>query len=141
MNNNILFQTKIPLPKYRTKSKKTKKYTEVLCTLNTISKWYRYSKTKIKNDYKTILKELSVPEPTMQYDSILIEYRIIRHTKQNIDKDNVVFALKWLSDLLEELGYIKNDNVVNFSSFDTTYDLSAEETMLEIRVINSKNEW
>ena len=54
---------------------------------------------------------------------------------------NTNVALKWLSDLLEELGYVKNDNVVNFSSFDTAYDLNAEETMLEIRVIDSKNEW
>jgi hypothetical protein len=140
MENTILHR-RIPLPKKKTRSKSTNKVTETICTLNNISSWIRFSKTKIKNDYKNLLQDLFIPEPDKEYKSIVIEYRILRDSNRQIDKDNVVFSLKWLSDLLEELGYIKNDNVVNFRSFDTKHDLTLDETMLEIRIVDKDEKW
>ena len=137
----ILFERKVHLPKKKTRSKKTKKYSEVICTLNNVSSWIKFAKTQIKNDYKNMLKEYILPEPEKEYDSILIHYRILRHTKQKLDKDNVVFALKWIADAMEELGYIKDDKVVNFCSFDTVVDTSLPETMLEIRILSGKKDW
>lgn len=141
MMQNIIFSKKIHLPKFKKRSKTTKKTTEILATLNNLPYWYRYSKTQIKEEYKTLLKEFYIPEPTKQYTSLIIEYRIIRHIRTKIDKDNVVFALKWISDSLEDLGYIKNDTVVNFHSYDTVYDISLPETMLEIRISDNTNIW
>jgi len=139
--DNVILNRKLDLPKFKKRSKTTKKYSEVLCTLNNISAWYRYKKTEIKNTYKQLLKEYFIPQPKQKYKSLTIQYRIIRHNKKNIDKDNVVFALKWIADTLEELGYVDNDNVVNFESFDTIYDTSLPETMLEIRIIDSERIW
>jgi hypothetical protein len=139
--HEIILERRLPLPKKKTKSKKTKKITETLCTLNNVTQWIRYSKTKIKNDYKDLLKDFFIPEPEKQYNALNIQYRIIRDTKRNLDKDNVVFALKWISDTLEDLGYVKNDNVVNFESYDTLYDKQASETMLEIRIAIGEKKW
>ena len=139
--NNILFERRLNLPKFRTKSKVTGKYSEILATLNNISKWYRWSKTKIKDEYKSGLKEYYIPEPDNVHDSLTIDYRIIRHTNRTVDKDNIIFALKWLADTLEELGYVKNDKVVNFRSFDTIVDIRNPETMFEVRVHTNKEEW
>lgn len=137
----MILQRRIDLPKKRQVSKKTKKVTQVLCTLNNVSSWIKFAKTKIKNDYKDMLKELVLPEPERQYEAIVIEYRIVRHNKSKLDKDNVVFGLKWLADTLQELGYVEDDKVVNFRSFDTIIDTSLEETMFEIRLIDKKEIW
>ena len=114
---------------------------DIICTLNNIPKWYRYDKTKIKNTYKTFLKDYILEEPSKCYDSLTIHYRILRHNKRKLDKDNTIFVLKWLSDSLEELGYIKDDNVVNFISYDTIYNTKRPETMLEVIITDEKKEW
>jgi hypothetical protein len=139
--HTIILKRKLPLPKKKTKSKKTGKTTEVICTLNNVSSWIRFGKTKIKNTYKTLLKDYFIPEPEKQYDALNIQYRIIRDSKRNIDKDNVVFALKWIADTLEELGYVENDKVINFESFDTSINKDASETMIEINILSGKKEW
>jgi hypothetical protein len=124
----------LELPKYKRKSG------HILCTLNNIPKWYRYNKTKIKQEYKEFLSYV-IPEPETTYEALTIHYRIVRHNNRRIDKDNVIFALKWLSDYLESIGYIKDDNVVNFVSYDTIVNKNIPETMLEIYVTDQKQEW
>ena len=142
----IILQKRLPLPKAKLKMAKTKKhpekrFSEVLCTLNNVNRWIRWDKTKIKNDYKTLLKDYFIPEPDERYDALTIQYRILRNTDQKLDKDNVVFGLKWLSDTLEELGYVEDDRVVNFESFDTITDKTLSETMFEIKILTGKKEW
>ena len=136
-----IFTRRLNLPKIKKKSKTTGKYTYVLATLNNVSSWIRWNKTKIKNEYKSDLKEYFIPEPEKLYDTLIIDYRIIRHNNMKLDKDNLVFALKWLSDTLEELGYVKDDKIINFRSFDTIVDTSLPETMFEVRVKNEIIEW
>lgn len=141
-----IFKRRLHLPKTRKKMAKTKahpepRYSEVLCTLNNVASWIRYSKTKIKNDYKDDLKEYFLPEPEKIYDSLTIEYRIVRDSEKTLDKDNIVFALKWLADSLQEIGYIKDDKVVNFKSYDTTVNKALPETMYEVRVMDGSDKW
>ena len=141
-----LFTRRLHLPKFRHKMAKTKKfpqvrYTETLCTLNNTSRWIRYSQEKIKNEYKDSLREYIIPEPETMYDELTVHYRLIRHNKTRLDKDNVVWAIKWLTDLLETLGYIKDDRVVNFKTFDTIIDEELPETMFEIRVLSGSEKW
>jgi len=138
-----VFLRRIPLPKFKKGSGrgKNKTYKEVLVTLNNTSQWIRYSQTKIKNEYKQILREFYFPEPEKEYEKLTIDYRIIRNSRRTLDKDNVVWALKWIADTLEEIGYIKNDQNVNFRSFDTILDKSSSETLLEIRVLEGSDRW
>lgn len=126
--------------------KKTKKfpqvrYTEILCTLNNAGSWIRWGKAEIKNNYKFSLKEMYIPEPTSVYEALTIDYRLLRHSKARLDKDNIVFALKWLADSLEEMGYVNDDKIINFRSFDTEYTPENPETMFEIRVHTNTSKW
>jgi hypothetical protein len=59
----------------------------------------------------------------------------------NLDKDNIVFALKWIADTLETLGYVKDDKIINFHSFDTIVDTSLPETMFEIQITTDELKW
>jgi len=125
---------------------KTKKfpqvrYTQQLCTLNNYSKWGRFSKAEIKNTYKELLKDMIIPEPAEVYTTLTINYRLIRHNNTRLDKDNIVFALKWIADTLEELDYIKDDKIVNFHSFETIVDSTLPETMFEIQVTTDELKW
>ncbi len=134
------------MPKANLKMAKTKKhpekrFSEVICTLNNVGRWIRWDKVKIKNTYKDHLREYFIPEPEEQYTALNIKYRIVRHNKSTLDKDNVIFGLKWLADLLEELGYVKDDKVVNFESFDTVVDASLPETMFQIQITTGPKEW
>ena len=142
----ILFKRRLHLPTFRTKMKPSKshpevRYTTILVTLNNVSRWIRWSKADIKNSYKKSLKEMYIPEPEMIYDVLTIDYRLIRHNNTRLDKDNIVFALKWLADSLEEMGYIKDDKIVDFKSFATIVDKNNSETMFEIRVHTNEEEW
>lgn len=143
---NILFERRINLPKFRAKMKPSIKhpevrYSEYLVTLNNASQWMRFGKTKIKNDYKDTLKEMYIPEPDAMQDVLTIDYRLVRHNNTRLDKDNIVFALKWLADSLEEMGYVKDDKIIDFKSFETIVDTNNTETMFEIRVHTTKENW
>lgn len=141
-----ILERRLPLPKAKLKMAKTKahpekRYSEVLCTLNNVGRWIKWNKDKIKNDYKDHLKEFFIPEPEREYESFTIQYRLLRDTKKTLDKDNVVFGLKWLADTMQDLGYVKDDKVVNFHSFDTEHDSSLSETMFDIRIVEGSQKW
>ena len=137
----IILERRIPLPKMTRLTKKTRKKTEILCTLNNITQWIKFQKSEIKNKYKLHISEYFIPEPDEQLEAFTVEYRIVRHTKRKIDKDNIVFGLKWLVDLMAEMGYVKDDMTVNFDSFDTIYDSTQSETMIDIRIISGGKKW
>lgn len=141
-----IFTRRLHLPKFRHKMAKTKKfpqvrYTETLCTLNNTSKWISFKQTEIKNTYKNMMVDMYIPEPETMYKNITIQYRLIRHNKQKLDKDNIVWALKWIADAMESMGYIADDKDINFHSFDTIIDSSLPETMFEVRVMNDSQKW
>ena len=110
--------------------------------LNNISKWKRYSEAKIKNEYKAVLESLYIPNPPEKpHEALTIEYRLVRHNKRKIDSDNAIFALKYLSDVLEKLGFVDNDTNTQFKSFPKEVDETLSETMLDIRVYADAEPW
>ena len=85
-----------------------------LCTTNTISRWYRFAKTKIKQEFKEQLEGWFLPlwedTPYLQAE---IEYTILRKDGKNIDSDSFsVSCFKWLRDILAENNYLVDDNLV-----------------------------
>ena len=133
----LLFDIVIPFAKLERKTK-----SHIILTPNNISKWFRYSQTKIKADYKAILTDLLVPDPIKQYDSLTIKYRIIRHNNRKIDQDNATFpSLKWFNDVLEKLGYVEDDRTISINSFDTIIDSSQPEPRMQIQCYSGSEEW
>ncbi len=132
----ILFERRIEFPKLERKTK-----SHILATPNTTSKWLRFKKKTIRDNFTTNLINYIIPEPTKVHDNLNIEYRLVRHNKREIDSDSASYALKWLQDLLETMNYIKNDKDVTLESFPTIIDSSLPETMIDIRVTNKKKEW
>lgn len=143
---NEIFTRRVHLPKVRLRMAKTKshpevRYSDVLCTLNNTGRFIKFRITEIKNTYKDQLKEFIIPEPEMVYEELTIHYRLIRHNKTQIDKDGVAWALKWIMDTLEEMGYVENDKIINFQTFATITDSSLPETMFEMRVCSEEERW
>ena len=132
----ILFERRIEFPKLERKTK-----SHILATPNTASKWLRFQKKTIRDNFTTNLTNYIIPEPTEIYDNLNIEYRLVRHNKRKIDSDSASYALKWLQDLLETMNYIKDDKDVTLESFPTIIDSSLPETMIDIRVTDKKKEW
>lgn len=136
-----IFTRKIPFPSYSKKTKKTGKKSTALCTVNTIPSWYRWSGTKIKNQFKQDLADMYIPEPEEMYSHLTVQYRIIRDSKRRIDSDSAALVLKWFNDHLEASGYIKDDTNINLQAFPTVIDNTQCETMIEIKLLNKKQKW
>ncbi len=145
-----LLRIVIPLPKYKHVEKATKDRTTKagifkpaterkefvrLALVNNLQYWYRFQKTEVKNNYKTLLKEFFIPNPEMEYKSLTIEYRILRHNKRKIDSDAIVFAVKWITDSLCEIGYVKDDDTVTHILIPAEYREGLTETQLEITIL------
>ena len=145
-----IFKIVVPLPKYKHVEKATKDRTTKsgtfkpatqrkefirLALTNNIQYWYRFQKTKVKNNYKTMLKEFFLPEPTELYKSLTVEYRILRHNKRKIDSDAIAFGVKWITDSLCEIGYVKDDDTVTHVLIPAEYREGLVETQLELTVL------
>ena len=85
-----------------------------LCTTNTISKWYRFNKTKIKQEFNSEITEWHLPEWTDNpYTKAEIVFTILKKDGKNIDSDSFsVSCYKWLRDLVVIQGYLVDDNDV-----------------------------
>ncbi len=85
-----------------------------LATLNNVTKWWGFAQTKMKQEFKTVLTEWSLPpvEDDNPYTKAEIEYTILRKDGYKIDSDNLAFSYKWLQDLLVENGYLVDDDQV-----------------------------
>ena len=145
-----IFKIVVPLPKYKHVDKATKeRITKAgvhkpatlrkefirLALINNLQNWYRFQKTEVKNNYKTLLKEFFLPEPTEVYKSLTVEYRILRHNKRKIDSDAIAFAVKWITDSLCEIGYVKDDDTVTHVLIPAEYRKGLVETQLELTVL------
>ena len=85
-----------------------------LATLNNISRWFKFAKTKMKDQFKSELSEWSLPpwEDDNPFTKAEIEYTILRKDGKKIDSDNLAFSYKWLQDLLVENGYMVDDDKI-----------------------------
>ena len=84
-----------------------------LITLNNVTKWWKFAKTKLKDEFKTELSEWHLPEwGDNPYTKAQIEYTIQRKDGKKIDSDNLAFPYKWLQDLLVENQYLVDDDKI-----------------------------
>ena len=85
-----------------------------LCTTNTISQWYRFAKTKIKQEFQVEITEWHLPQwENNPYTKADIEFTVLRKDGKNIDSDSFsVSCYKWLRDMLVTNGYLLDDNMV-----------------------------
>ncbi len=85
-----------------------------LATLNNVTKWWGFAQTKMKQEFKTVLTDWSLPtvEDDNPYLRAEIEYTILRKNGIKIDSDNLAFSYKWLQDLLVENGYMVDDDKI-----------------------------
>jgi hypothetical protein len=84
-----------------------------LATLNNVSKWWKFAKTKMKDNFITELSEWSLPPwEDNPYTKAEIEYTILRKDGKKIDSDNLAFSYKWLQDLLVENQYMTDDDKI-----------------------------
>ena len=99
--------------------------------------------SKIRKEYKEVLNAFYLPEPPddAPFDTLTIEYRIVRHNRRKLDSDNAIFAIKYLSDVLEANGWIADDTNTQFHSFPKVVDTNLPETMLDIRIKSGTSEW
>jgi len=91
----FLFEFTTPAPKHQ----------QQVVTLNNVGKWYRFQGSKIKNEYKEMLKEWHIPKPKATFDYLLIEFHISRHVKRTLDSDNIGFIVKWTIDAIKEINW------------------------------------
>ncbi len=84
-----------------------------LITLNNVTKWWKFAKTKLKNEFKSDLADWSLPPwEENPYKKANIEYTIRRKDGFKIDSDNLAFPYKWLQDLLVENNYLLDDDKI-----------------------------
>jgi len=84
-----------------------------LVTLNNVTKWWKFAKTKLKAEFKADLSDWSLPPwEDNPYTKAEIEYTIRRKDGKKIDSDNLAFPYKWLQDLLVENEYLVDDDKI-----------------------------
>lgn len=141
-SKTILFESIIPLAKFSRISKKTGKQTEQLCTINNYSRWKREVSDRTRNGkttpgirtlYKQLLRDFFIPEPEDEtFYKITIDYTILRHNKRKIDTDGLIFNHKWLADLLQEMGWISDDDQVTLIIRPYIVDKNLNETQFKV---------
>lgn len=137
-SETTLFESVIPLARFKSKSKKTGKVSEQLCTLNNYSRWGRFGKSEIMTNYKQLLRDFFIPEPEIDepYRHITLEYRIMRHNKRKIDADNLIYNHKWLSDLMQDMGWIVDDDQVTLTIRPSIVVAGIKETQFKVKAIH-----
>ncbi len=107
-----------------------------LCSLNNISKWFRFAKTKLKAEFKNNLMEWSLPEwEDNPYTKAKIEYTIRRKDGKKLDSDNLVIIYKWLQDLMVEQNYLVDDDQVKVTLHPTQLHVEGEiETSVHVTI-------
>ena len=140
ISSEPILHFRVPYPVLEKTSRKTKRKSVTLVTMNNVLTWKRFYETKIKAKFKQLLIDYYLPEPATTYDSLHVKYRIIRHNKRKIDPDSAAFVMKWFIDVLEKLGYVEDDRYVTVSSFPTLVH-PEQETLIEIKVYAGSVKW
>ena len=107
-----------------------------LCSLNNLSRWSRFAKTKLKAEFKNNLMEWSLPEwEDNPYTKARIEYTIRRKDGKKLDSDNLVIIYKWLQDLMVEQNYLVDDDQVKVTLHPTQLHVEGEiETSVHVTI-------
>ncbi len=106
-----------------------------LATNNQIPAWFRFQKTKIKNQFKESLGDWSIPESKLSMDSGTVEFTIYRNTMRRIDADSCSSSAgKWCVDFLVEQGWFSDDDKITFIFRPAILGSETVETMIEVKV-------
>lgn len=98
-----------------------------LCSLNNMSKWYRFHKTKIKHEFKLTLGEWFLPLwEDNPYTKAEISYTILRKDGKKLDSDNLTIIYKWLQDYIVEQNYLVDDDHVKVTLNPTQLNVEGE---------------
>ena len=89
-----------------------KRKSEELVSNNNLSKWWRHSKTRIKNTFQDYLKEWYLPKwEEDPYRWAEIHFTILRTNLRKMDSDALSSSTyKWAIDVLTTQGYLIDDD-------------------------------
>jgi hypothetical protein len=105
------------------------------CTNNNIPVWYRFLKTKIKNEFKESIKQWYVPVAENTFRRATVTFQIKRDSGRKIDSDAFgVSAYKWFIDSLTEQGWLKDDDCVRIILEPAILNCDANETQIHVKV-------
>lgn len=93
---------------------KRKRKSDEVVSNNNLSLWWRHSKTEIKNEFKSMLKEWYLPEwDDNIYRRAEVHFTILRTNHRKMDPDSLGSSTyKWALDCLTEQCYIVDDDRV-----------------------------
>ena len=114
-----------------------KKKESILCLTNNISLWWRYSKTKIKSEFKDMLIQWYLPEwQDNPYERAEIHFTVLRANGKKLDADSMApSTFKWAMDTLVEQGYLVDDDKVKIVLHPTRLNQENQlETMVKMQV-------
>jgi len=91
-----------------------KRKSDEIASTNNLSKWWKQSKTRIKESFKNTLKEWYLPEwDDNVYRKAEVHFTILRTNQRKMDADSLgASTFKWSIDCLTEQGYIVDDDQV-----------------------------
>jgi len=83
-----------------------------ICSSNNLSKWWRHSKTRIKNEFQDRLKEWYLPKwEEAPYRWAEIHFTILRTNQRKMDSDSLsASTYKWAIDVLVTQSYLTDDD-------------------------------
>ncbi len=89
-----------------------KRKSDVVTTVNNQSLWWRHTKTKIMQSFKSNMKEWYIPISEIgQYRWAEIHFTILRTNGRKIDSDALSSSTyKWTIDLLVERKFLSDDD-------------------------------
>ena len=108
-----------------------------LCTMNNHSRWGRFAKTKIKQEFQDMISEWSLPpwEDENPFTKAEMECTILRKDGKKLDSDNLAFTYKWLQDILVLNGYLIDDDQVKVTLNPTRLNVEGEvETSVHVDI-------
>ena len=112
----------------------TGKHKGQLSTINNIPYWYRYQKTKIKNQFKLSLGDWNIPESNLKLETGSVEFTILRNSNRRIDADSCAMISKWCVDFMVEQGWFSDDDKIRFIYDIPILGCDSPETMIEVKV-------
>jgi len=107
-----------------------------LCTMNNHSRWGRFAKTKIKQEFQDMISEWSLPPwEDNPFTKAEMECTILRKDGKKLDSDNLAFTYKWLQDILVLNNYLVDDDHVKVTLNPTRLNVKGEvETSVHVEI-------
>lgn len=118
------------------------KWKNQVISLNNVGKWLRFQGSKIKNEYKEMLKEWHIPTPDFEHSSLYIEFHLTRHNGRVLDSDGLGFIIKYTIDAIKEtanddgLRWMTDDDQITYLVKPAVLDRDLLETEITVKVFD-----